>query len=1169
MNEYKKDELLDGSVEPGCGRQEECLMGSPGTRSVAETSGLVGRHTAVTPLNLKTVYENPQEECGGGSRSAGGLLPPIVTTGSLRKHSGRKHQVFSGILASPASAASLKKKATRLEKNFWKAKNRVNRELVAFLTETSTLFQSLRSREDRSVRDENDLEHAILIAQRCIREPVERFKESVKEEVDDVEELRKAAVDGSVGKKVYTKLLFLLSHCSRLMIGEESSPGAAGTPACFTAARTKRGQLSGSGGLRGKKSSASTHGKKGILSRSPRRSGETYDMKKVGSSPRSRLGSPVVRSVAPSTSMKESMRMLQNLQIDDSHNIEREQLHAGQQQSAVPGTPPSSGSVRASPSPLGLRQSSVTTTLMDTQFDESPTTSGMQTPRMSSESFLHQTPKQMLQSMVKRTASQASLGVESDHGNTVEESSVSPTVNSGHGHTCDLCNLLLRDGEAEEHASICASYAYDASLDPGRLDVVINMLGSKADSMLNESKNSSHTLESLMIDIVSAARQAVALQPDHSSVPGTRCRDVALVLKNALDESSDVIKEPGGIQIRAIGSTITRLITHKAENLVFDGSIDDGPQPTDHISAWGSVCMDDFEILKPISKGAFGRVYLARKNESGELYAIKVMRKADLVRKNMVESARNERNILAMANNPFVVRFFFSFTSRDNLYIVMEYSPGGDLASLLRNLGALDENIARQYISEVILALEYCHAQGIIHRDLKPDNILISSDGHIKLTDFGLSCFGVIDRTDPQLAHEEETSCSLPSSPVKRPAGISRGHTRSMSTIGSLDPTASPASKVDLREGMARMHSSPRIHLADQPNRAMGTPDYLAPEVLLGTGHWLEADWWSLGVVLFEMVVGSTPFSAATPENIFENILDRNIQWPSDIELSPNLKDLLERLLCLDENDRLGSRGAMEVKIHPWFDGVDWSDLSRQKAAFVPSTTSDTDTSYFMERKEISKMSLSLDLDSVKSCKSTAPNSQWPSACASPLASSRSIRSMIESRLGGHRRHGSVCSQTLSARDMTSYLTLETSEELSYSMNADAVIQGAAKALEGLDSASRETAYTDSELDSVDNQIYEAQYWPQSESQQNTLLTETNLAKLALLRTTQLDSQKMTYESSDKATEAEAVWAEFDHPPDDFSMVNIRSTSSSPVKSPFRHRRPGFSSSFSTPRKKD
>jgi hypothetical protein len=143
------------------------------------------------------------------------------------------------------------------------------------------------------------------------------------------------------------------------------------------------------------------------------------------------------------------------------------------------------------------------------------------------------------------------------------------------------------------------------------------------------------------------------------------------------------------------------------------------PPPAAAPSTAPPPSIDDYDILKPISRGAFGRVYLARERASGALFAVKVLRKADLVRKNMVEGARVERSVLAAARNPFVVRFHASFTSRENLYLVMEYAPGGDLASLLRALGALDERAARQYAAEVALALEYCHALGVVHRDVK------------------------------------------------------------------------------------------------------------------------------------------------------------------------------------------------------------------------------------------------------------------------------------------------------------------------------------------------------------------------------------------------------------------------------------------------------------------
>eukprot|EP00124_Ichthyophonus_hoferi_P006238 Ihof_evm1s1339 gene=Ihof_evmTU1s1339 len=149
--------------------------------------------------------------------------------------------------------------------------------------------------------------------------------------------------------------------------------------------------------------------------------------------------------------------------------------------------------------------------------------------------------------------------------------------------------------------------------------------------------------------------------------------------------------------------------------------------------------INDFQIIKPISKGAYGRVYLARKKTTGDLYAIKVLKKIDMVRKNMVDNVMAEKTALSIANCPYVVKLFYSFQSQDNLYLVMEYLIGGDLASLLQMFGYLEEDMAVFYIAEVVLALEYLHSHCIIHRDIKPDNMLIDPKGHCKLTDFGLS----------------------------------------------------------------------------------------------------------------------------------------------------------------------------------------------------------------------------------------------------------------------------------------------------------------------------------------------------------------------------------------------------------------------------------------------
>ncbi|KAJ1266481.1 hypothetical protein BS78_08G154000 [Paspalum vaginatum] len=322
--------------------------------------------------------------------------------------------------------------------------------------------------------------------------------------------------------------------------------------------------------------------------------------------------------------------------------------------------------------------------------------------------------------------------------------------------------------------------------------------------------------------------------------------------------------------------------------------------------------IEDFEIIKPISRGAFGRVFLAKKRVTGDLFAIKVLKKADMIRKNAVESILAERDILISARNPFVVRFFYSFTCRENLYLVMEYLNGGDLYSLLRNLGCLDEDMAKTYIAELVLALEYLHSMNVIHRDLKPDNLLISRDGHIKLTDFGLSKVGLINSTD-DLSGPDVSSV----------------------LVGDHQPTTD-----------AEQRAQKRQHR--QKQTAVGTPDYLAPEILLGMTHGPTADWWSVGIILFELLVGIPPFNAEHPQIIFDNIMNREIPWPHvPEELSFEAYDLIDKLLMENPVQRLGATGAGEVKAHPFFKGINWDMIARQKVAFIPSTDDEYDTSYF------------------------------------------------------------------------------------------------------------------------------------------------------------------------------------------------------------------------------
>jgi len=459
--------------------------------------------------------------------------------------------------------------------------------------------------------------------------------------------------------------------------------------------------------------------------------------------------------------------------------------------------------------------------------------------------------------------------------------------------------------------------------------------------------------------------------------------------------------------------------------------------------------IEDFEVLKRVSSGAYGKVYLCRKRTTGDVYAVKVIRKKDLVYKNMISQAMAERDALIQTDNPFIVKLYYTFASARHLYIVTEYAVGGDLYSLLRQLGRLGEDHCRQYAAEIVLALEYCHARGIIHRDLKPDNLLVTAAGHVKLTDFGLSNVGIARDAGPRDAGERggATASSRERFGSRLSVGSAFGRAKDAQTVAGASSSyaasgygsdaaarsergslgGSRASSVydyshsamqprsSLGSGSVFRHAdgakdapgSPGLDASSAvlPGVAKGTPDYLAPEVLLCEPYGPEVDWWALGVVVFELLVGVPPFHAASPVKIFENILSNDIAWPpersdkrfrdktdeqganvardedeSDAEdddagLSSTARDFISALLKPEVDDRLGTRlGAAEVKAHAFFHGVDWEGIQRAcerehdddegngdgdenafVPAFVPKPDDALDTSYFAEKPRAGK----------------------------------------------------------------------------------------------------------------------------------------------------------------------------------------------------------------------
>ncbi|KAN0015604.1 hypothetical protein ACTFIU_008343 [Dictyostelium citrinum] len=205
----------------------------------------------------------------------------------------------------------------------------------------------------------------------------------------------------------------------------------------------------------------------------------------------------------------------------------------------------------------------------------------------------------------------------------------------------------------------------------------------------------------------------------------------------------------------------------------------------------GVPTISDFEFIKPITKGGYGKVFLAKKIRTGDIYAIKRLKKSDMIKKNQLDHVKVERNILAYTSNPFVVKMYYSFQTKDYYYLVMEYLQGGDCFSLLQMLGSMDENMAKMIIAETVLALEYLHSHGIIHRDVKPDNLLIDKKGHIKLTDFGLSKVGLLDRQtvvppsyfSPTLSGKNNpSSANIGNNSVSNVSGVGGGNNNSTGT---------------------------------------------------------------------------------------------------------------------------------------------------------------------------------------------------------------------------------------------------------------------------------------------------------------------------------------------------------------------------------------------------
>jgi serum/glucocorticoid-regulated kinase 2 len=284
--------------------------------------------------------------------------------------------------------------------------------------------------------------------------------------------------------------------------------------------------------------------------------------------------------------------------------------------------------------------------------------------------------------------------------------------------------------------------------------------------------------------------------------------------------------------------------------------------------------LDDFELLKVVGKGSFGKVMQVMKKDTHRIYALKTIRKAHIISRSEVAHTLAERSVLSQINNPFIVPLKFTFQSPEKLYFVLAFINGGELFHHLQKEQRFDINRSRFYTAELLCALECLHGFNVIYRDLKPENILLDYSGHIALCDFGLC-------------------------------------------------------KLDMKD-------------EDRTNTFCGTPEYLAPELLLGQGYTKTVDWWTLGVLLYEMLTGLPPFYDENTNEMYRKILSEPLHFPGPEIVPPAAKDLLTKLLNRKPEQRLGANGASEIKAHPFFHSIDWRKLLQRKyePTFKPNVVS-------------------------------------------------------------------------------------------------------------------------------------------------------------------------------------------------------------------------------------
>ncbi|KAI3450686.1 hypothetical protein Pfo_007351 [Paulownia fortunei] len=372
----------------------------------------------------------------------------------------------------------------------------------------------------------------------------------------------------------------------------------------------------------------------------------------------------------------------------------------------------------------------------------------------------------------------------------------------------------------------------------------------------------------------------------------------------------------------------------------------------------GSLALRHFKLLRKLGGGDIGTVYVSELIGTSCLFAVKVMDNEFLTSGKKMLRAQTEKEILEILDHPFLPTLYAHFTTSKFTCLVMEYCPGGDLHVLRQKqlTKSFPEKAARFYVAEVLLALEYLHMLGVVYRDLKPENILVREDGHIMLSDFDLSfrC-----AANPMLLKSSSPVAEPPkkmSSPCSDSSCIDPFCLHPSWQLSCFTPRfLSAAAKTRKLKSELAAQVIPLPQLVVEPSSArsnsfVGTYEYLAPEIIKGEGHGSAVDWWTFGILLYELLYGRTPFKGSSNEDTISNVASQCLKFPQRPMVSSHARDLIRRLLKKEPENRLGSsKGAAEIKQHPFFEGLNWAlircetppDLPKffDLVSFAPVTT--------------------------------------------------------------------------------------------------------------------------------------------------------------------------------------------------------------------------------------